>query len=144
MRDVIQEDTTFQQQWGTLLCLRTTRCCDLESVRNLFLEDRVALTNLLRVLRLEGELFTTEDDALEQEDVIFAVDIGLGHDENVFEQEFTEVGDMVTFPVLNPAFEVSDGLHIFSSALSFVDLIRDTFGGCTSFLEFVVVWIVGG
>ena len=104
MRDVIQEDATLQQQWGTLLCLRAAGCCDLKSIRNLFLEDRITLTDLLRVLRLEGKLFTTEDDALEQEDVIFAVDVGLGHDENVFEQEFTEVGDMVTFPVLNPAF----------------------------------------
>ena len=93
---------------------------------------------------LEGKLFTTKDDALKQEDVIFAVDVGLGHDENVFKQEFTEVGDVMTFPVLNSAFEVSDGLHILSSALSFVDLVRDTFGGCTSFLEFVIVWVVGG
>ena len=91
-----------------------------------------------------GKLFTTEDDALKQEDVIFTVDVGLGHDENVFEQEFTEVGDMMTLPVLDPALEVSHGLHILSSALSFVDLVRDAFSGRTSLLEFVVIWIVGG
>jgi hypothetical protein len=116
----------------------------LESVRNLLLKDRVALANLLRVLWLEGKLFTTEDDALEQEDMIFAVDVGLCHDEDVFKQEFAKVGNMMTFPVFNPAFEVSDSLHILGSTLSFVDLVRDTFGGCTSSLEFVVVWIVSG
>lgn len=57
----------------------------MESVWDLFLEDGVALSNLLRVLRLNSKLFTTKDDALEQEDVIFAVDFGLGHDENVFQ-----------------------------------------------------------
>jgi len=116
----------------------------LQSTRNLFLEDRVAFSNLLRVLRLEGKFFTTQDDTLEQEDVVFPVDVGLGHDENVLKQEFTKIGDMVTLPVLDPAFEVSDGLHILSSTLSFVDLVRDAFGGCTPFLEFVVVWIVSG
>jgi len=50
----------------------------------------------------------------------------------------------VTLPVLDPAFEVSDSLHILSSALSFVNLVRDTLGGCTSFLEFVVVRIFSG
>ena len=92
---------------------------------------------------MESELFTAEDDTLEQEDVIFAVDVRLGHDENIFEQKFTEVGDMVTLPVLDPTFEVSDSLHVLGSTLSFVDLVRDTLGGCTSFPEFVVVWIVG-
>ena len=116
----------------------------MESVRNLFLEDRVALSDLLRVLWLKSKLFTAEDDTLEQEDVIFAVDVGLGHDENVFQQEFTEVGDVMTLPVLDPAFEVPDGLHILGSALSFVDLVRDTLGRCTSLPEFVVVWVVSG
>ena len=50
----------------------------------------------------------------------------------------------MTLPVLDPAFEVSDGLQILSSALGFVDLIRDSFCGCTSFLEFVIVRIVSG
>ena len=76
--------------------------------------------------------------------MVLPVDVGLGHDENVLEQEFTEVGDMMALPVLDPAFEISDGLHILSSALGFVDLIRDTFRGRTSFLEFIVVWIVSG
>lgn len=61
--------------------------------------------------------------------MIFAVDVGLGHDENVFEQEFAEIGDVVTFPILDSTFEISDGLHILSSALSLVDLVRNTFGG---------------
>ena len=143
MRNVVQEDTTLQQQRGIPLRL-ATRCCYLKSVRSLFLEDRVALPNLPCVLWLEGKFFATKDDALEKEDMIFAVDVGLGHDENVFKQEFTEVGDMMSFPVLDPAFEVSDGLCVFSSALSFVNLICDTFGGCASFFEFVVVRIVGG
>ena len=99
----------------------------MESV--LSLEYRVALTNLLRILWLECKFFAAEDDALEQEDVIFAVDVGLGYDENVFEQEFAEIGDVVTLPVLDSTFEISDGLHIFSSALSLVDLVCDAFGG---------------
>ena len=143
MRDVIQKDTTLQQQWGIFLRLGTTGCCDLKTVRSLFLEDRITLSNLPGVLWLWCKLFATEDDTLKQEDVIFTVDVGLGHDENVFEQEFTKIGDMMSLPVLDPALEVSDGLHIFSSALSFIDLIRDTFGGRASFLELVVVWIVG-
>ena len=114
----------------------------MESVRNLFLEDRVALPNLLRALRLKSKLFTAEDDPLEQEDVVFTVDVGFCHDKNVFEQKFTEVGNMMTLPVLDSAFEISDRLHILSSSLSFVDLVRDTLGGCASCLEFVMVWIV--
>ena len=81
---------------------------------------------------------------MKQKDMIFAIDVGLGHDENVFKQEFTEVRDMVALPVFDSAFEVSDGLHILSSALGFVYLVRDALGGCASFLEFVVVWIVCG
>lgn len=143
MCDVIQKDATLQQQRGILLCLATS-CCDLGSTRSLFLEDRVALSNLLCTLRLKSQFFTTENDTLEQEDVIFAVDVGLGHNENIFEQKFTKVGDMVTFPILDSAFEVSDCLHILSSSLSFVNLVGNTFGGCGSSLKFVMVWIDGG
>lgn len=50
----------------------------------------------------------------------------------------------MTLPVLDSTFEISDCLHILSSSLSFVDLVCDTFGGCTSFLEFVIVWIFDG
>lgn len=93
---------------------------------------------------MEGKLFAAEDDTLEQEDVVFAIDLRLGHNENIFEQEFTKVRDMVALPVLDPAFEVSDGLHILSSSLSFVDLVCDALSGCAPLLEFVVIWIVGG
>ena len=106
----------------------------MKSIWKLFLEDRVTFPDLLRVLLLESKLFTTEDDALEQEDVVFAIDVGLGHDKHILEQKFTEVGDMMTLPILDSAFEVSHRLHIFSSALSLVNLVRDTFGRCTSFL----------
>ena len=50
----------------------------------------------------------------------------------------------MTLPVLYSTFEISDCLHILSSSLGFVDLVRDTFSGCTSFLKFVIVGIVGG
>ena len=93
---------------------------------------------------MERKFLTAEDDALEQEDMIFAVNVGLGHDENVFEQEFAEIGDVMTFPVFNSAFEISDGLHILSSALSLVDLVRDTFGGRAPFFELIIIRVVCG
>jgi hypothetical protein len=49
---------------------------------------------------------------------------------------------MVTLPILDSALEISNGLHILSSSLSFVNLIRDTFGGCGSLLKFVIVRVV--
>ena len=51
---------------------------------------------------------------------------------------------MMTLPVFDPVFKVSDSLQILGSTLGFVDPVRDTFGRCTSFLEFVVVRVVSG
>lgn len=58
----------------------------MEGVWDLFLEDGVAFPNLLCTLwLLKSKLFATEDDPLEQKYVVFAVDVGFGHDKDVFE-----------------------------------------------------------
>ena len=50
----------------------------------------------------------------------------------------------MALPVLDSTFEISDCLQILSGSLSFVDPVRYTFGGCASFLKFVIVLIVDG
>lgn len=91
---------------------------------------------------MKSELFTAEDDTLEEEDVVFAVDVGFCHNENIFEQKFTEVGDVMSLPVLDSDLEIPNGLHILSPSLSLVNLVCDTFCGRTSPLEFIIVRIV--
>lgn len=57
----------------------------MEGVRYRFLKYGIGLSNFLRILRLKRKLFAAENDALKQEDVVFAVDLGFGYNENVFQ-----------------------------------------------------------
>ena len=91
MSDIAEEDTALQQQWCRLLfqsgrvALRYWRAI-------LLLQQGVALADLLRaVLSLRMYLLATEDDLLEQEDVVLAVNVGLRDGEDLIEKQAAEV-----------------------------------------------------
>ena len=107
------------------------------------MEDGIALANLFTVARLRKVLLATQDNLLEQEDVILAVDLGLGDTENVIKEKSAEVGNMVALPVLDAALEVLDSRVVLRPSLCLVDLISDALGRLDAGFELVDVRIVG-
>lgn len=88
---VIQEDSTLQKEGCVLLPRqpRTTR-----SWCGLLLQNRVAFATLPDSSAVRGwqYLLTAEDDFLEEEYVIFSVDVHLRDHEDILEDEFSEIG----------------------------------------------------
>ena len=91
MSDIAEEDTALQQQWCRLL-FRSGRVALRYWRAILLLQQGVALADLLRaVLSLRMYLLATEDDLLEQEDVVLAVNVGLRDGEDLIEKQAAEV-----------------------------------------------------
>ena len=67
--------------------------------------------------------------------MIFAVDLGLRDAEDVIQEERTEVGYMVTLPVLDATLEVLDGRVVLRPPLCLVDLVSDALCGGDARLE---------
>jgi hypothetical protein len=69
--------------------------------------------------------------------VILPVNVRFGDNEDVIKEEFAKVLEVMAFPVIDSHLKILDGLLIFGLTLSFVDLIRDPFGGFTACFEFI-------
>ena len=108
-----------------------------------FLEDGAGLAALARVGGIGGDLLAAEDDLLEEEDVIFPIDLGLVDDEDIVEEELTKVGEVVALPVFDATFEVLDSRVVLRPSLCLVDLISDALGRLDAGFELVDVRIVG-
>jgi hypothetical protein len=87
-------------------------------------------------------LFATKNYLFEQKNVIFAIDPGLLDEEDVIQDQLSEMREVVAFPVLDAALQLLDGLLIFSAALCLVDLVSDSFCGRRTFLELVIMWVL--
>ena len=81
------------------------------------------------------KLLATKDDLLEEEDVVFPVHVGLGDGENVIKQECPKIGDVMSLPIFDAAFQILHGREVFRPALRLVDLIGDPFRGSNAVLE---------
>ena len=142
--NIVQEDAALEEKRGALLLVRRARAGKAEGSRwgRRFLEDGVALADLLAVSGLRNVLLAAQNDLLEQEDVILPVDLGFGDTEDVVEQECAEVGDMVALPVLDTALEVLDRRVVLRPSLRLVDLISDALCGGDASLELVRVRVI--
>ena len=98
-------------------------------------QNGVAFVDFLAVRAKGNELFAAKDDLLEQEYVVFPIHVRLGNHEDVVEQESAKVGDMVTLPIFDAAFQILHGREVFRPALRLVDLIGDPFRGSNAVLE---------
>ena len=73
--------------------------------------------------------------------MVLPIDVGFGHDEDIIKEQFAEVFEVVTFPVINARLKVFHRQFVFGSPLSLIDLISDTSRGIRSSLEFIIVRI---
>lgn len=92
---------------------------------------------------MRNVLLAAQDDLLEEEHMVLAVDLRFGDAEDIVEKERAEVRDVMTLPVLHAAFEVLDSCVILCAPLSLVDLIGDAFGRVDASLEFIDPRVVG-
>ncbi len=68
----------------------------------MLLQNRVILGDLLGAIwRRCLSLFAAKDNLLEEEDMVFAIDFRFRHHENVVQEKFTEIVEMVPFPISN-------------------------------------------
>ena len=67
--------------------------------------------------------------------MVFAINVGLGDEEDIVKEEIAKVLQVVTFPVFYAGIEVLDGQFILGSSLSLVDFIGDTAGGVDAMLQ---------
>ena len=75
--------------------------------------------------------------------MIFPVNVHLHDHEDIFQNEFTEIGEVMPFPVFNTSLEVCYCLCVFGSSLRLVDLISDALRSSDAGLEFLDVRVVG-
>lgn len=61
--------------------------------------------------------------------MILPVDVRLCDGKNVIKEQFTEILEMMTFPVVNASRQAFDSLFVLGAALRFVDLVSDSLGG---------------
>lgn len=111
----------------------------------MLLEDRVAFTPLPSTAssHLLNYFLTTENDLLEKKDVIFSVDFHLHDHENVVQDKFAEIRQMVALPILHSLFKARNCLQVLRSPLRFIDPICYTLGSFKSQLQLAVIRIVG-
>lgn len=137
---VVQENTTFQQKRCRLFSRGSGATGQSDA---LFLEDRIVLATFpYRPICVRLDLLAAKNNFLEEEDVVFPVDVHLHDHEDVLEDEFSKVDQMMPFPVFNTLLEASHGLCILGSPLSFVDLVGYPFGRFQSLLQFVNVRVI--
>jgi hypothetical protein len=90
------------------------------------------------------DLLTAKDDFLKQEDVVLAVNVCLGDNEDVVKEEVAKVGEVMPLPVLNARLQVLYRRLVLRPSLCLVNFIRDTFSGGSALLELVVIRVVLG
>jgi len=61
--------------------------------------------------------------------MIFTVNLRLGDDKDIFQEKFTELGDMVAFPVIDTRGKVLHRLEVLRATLSLIDLVSYPLGG---------------
>lgn len=74
--------------------------------------------------------------------MIFPVNVHLHDHEDVFQNEFTEVGEVMPFPVFYTSLEICYCLCIFGSSLCLVDPSGDPLDNFDTFLELIIIRIV--
>lgn len=108
----------------------------------LLFENRTVLAHPLSTFsRLSDRFLATQDDTLEEEDMILPVYVGFRHDKEVVEEKLAEVLEMVTLPIVDSGMQTLHCLLILGAPLCLVDLISNALGGIRSLLQFVVVGI---
>ena len=135
LSDVVEEDATLQQERSILLLVRGATGDAQGGGGIRFLENRITLADLLAIGAQGIELLATENDFLEEEHVVFPVHLRFRDGENVVEKKRAKVGDMVTLPIFDAAFQILHGREVFRPALRLVDLIGDPFRGSNAVLE---------
>ena len=141
VRDVVQKDTAFEQKRSCLFSRRSGTSGEGDA---LLLENRVVFVALPnRAICVRSDLLAAKDDFLEEEDVVFSVNIHFHDHENILKDEFAKVGQMMAFPVFDTCLEACDCECIFGLALSFVDSVGDCFGVFQTSLQLFVMGIVG-
>lgn len=143
--DIIEENAALEQQGRPLLGAGQGRRGHAGPNGLLLLENRASLANLANGARLSGvmldNLFAAEDNLFKQKDVVFAVNVGLGNDKNVVEEQIAKVGEMMAFPIFDTRLEGLDRVAVLDLALCLIGLIGNALGDGNALLELVIVGV---
>lgn len=146
MGDVVQEDTSLKEQGRVLLLWRPMAARQAGHAVRLLLQNRVALSAfpvIRTARRARHDFLAAQDNLLEEEHVILAVDVHLHDHEDVVEDELAEIGQMMAFPVFDARLETRYRLLVLRSSLRLVDAICDALRSFETLLEFVIEWVIG-
>jgi hypothetical protein len=110
--------------------------------RRLLFQNAVALRHLPRARGRRRRLLAAQDDLLEQEDVVLAVDVALRDHEEVVEDEVAEVRYGVALPVLDAVLQVLNGGDVLDPPLCLVDLVGDPLGSVEALHELVIIRVL--